>query len=67
MEFILKVVNEEGIVHEIPVPVARYQFQTLMGQQSEEVQKEILLTLDNHIRLSIPVSEEDAEWIGEQK
>jgi hypothetical protein len=61
-EFILKIVNEEGVVHELPIPVAKHEIIKLMNQDG--VQKEVLLTLENHIRLSIPVSDKDAEWIG---
>jgi hypothetical protein len=60
--FTLKIENEEGVVHELPVPVATHCIMSLMRQDGE--QKELLLTLENDIRLSIPVTDEDAEWIG---
>lgn len=64
-QFILKVVDEDGIVNETPIPVAKHEIMKLMN--SDGVQMEVLLTLENHIRLSIPVSDEDAEWIGTSK
>ena len=60
--FILKVIDDDGVVREMPIPVAKHEIMKLMNQSGE--QKEVLLTLENHIRLSIPVSDEDAKWIG---